>query len=601
MNVLIPLLIGGALLLIASRTYPFYLAKMLGVDDSRPTPAHRLKDGKDYVPSRTNVVFGHHFAVIAGAGPIVGPTLALAYGYFPGWFWILAGCILFGAVHDMVSMFISMREDGRTIADMSRRSLGRTGYFLFVTFLVLILTLINAIFLNLSCDALTAAYPISQLGITTSHLQTEVVNGVTKVHIGGIATTSVFFITLVAPFMGWLIHIRKWPTLPMYLIAAVLGIISIWLGFVAPVRMEVSTWKFVMSAYVFIACWVPVWLVLQPRDFVNVQILYGGLLAILAGLVVYGLKGGVVQAPAIDVETGMKLSGPIWPGLLITVACGAISGFHSLAATGTTVKQISSESDVRKVGYNAMILEGFLAILALTLVGSALSSTEYRNIVHPAPGSGTKSNPILAFSVAMGILLRDTFGIPVDVGCVLGILVLEGFVVTTLDTSLRLARYLLEELWGCIAPAQTWLRNSVLNTALAVGGMLFFAFNSTIYSAWRIFGSGNQLIGALALTVATVWLLQRRRPFWFAILPALIMTATTFAALGRSILTNWKAIRAAAQPSVENIALCAASTFLLLLAIGIVTVATRKFFQAWRESRLPPSAGLQSGEAPAQG
>ena len=163
MNVLIPLLVGLALLFLAAKTYPFYLSRKLGVDDNNLTPAHRMKDGRDYVPTRTHVVFAHHFSVIAGAGPIVGPTLALAYGWAPAWFWIVLGCILFGAVHDMTSMFVSMREEGRSIADMARRSLGGWGYVLFLAFLIMILTLINAIFLNLSCKALTAAYPATLL------------------------------------------------------------------------------------------------------------------------------------------------------------------------------------------------------------------------------------------------------------------------------------------------------------------------------------------------------------------------------------------------------------------------------------------------------
>lgn len=589
MNVLIPLVVGFAFFVIATRTYPFFLMKSLGVDDSRPTPATRLEDGRDYVPTRSHVVFAHHFAVIAGAGPIVGPVMALAFGWGPTWLWIVFGCILFGAVHDMTAMYVSVREDGRSLADMSRRSLGAWGYVLLLAFLVMILTLINAIFLNLSCAALTSDYPLSllKLDADTGLLRTypKVMSNTETImvgRIGGIATTSVFVITLFAPIMGWLIHKKRWPMPVMYLIAAVACVVSVLLGFRLPIFLNGDQWRYVMSAYVFLACWIPVWLILQPRDFVNVQILYGGLIAMLVGVVVLGLSGESVSADFMSHEQGTRLAGPIWPLLMITVACGAISGFHSLAATGTTVKQITRESDVRRVGYNAMILEGCLALLAMLLVATALPSKEYFNIVFPATGAG---NPILAFSMAMGYMLHSAFTIPIAVGAVLGILVVEGFVVTTLDTAVRLCRYMLEEFWNFVfkGKAPRVLRSPVSNTALAVGLMLYFALNSTIMSAWKIFGAGNQLIGALALIVATVWLIQRGRSFWFAVVPAILMSITTFAMLGLFIYYNLAT--GVTGPLVvsakEKGPLVFASVVMLLLAIGVVIVSIRKFIQAF--------------------
>ncbi len=581
MNVLIPLLLGLGLLLLATRTYPFFLSRKLGVDDNNATPAHRMTDGRDYVPTRTHVVFAHHFSVIAGAGPIVGPTMALAYGWGPPWLWILFGCILFGAVHDMTAMFVSMREDGRSIADMARRSLGGGGYLFFLVFLIMILTLINAIFLNLSCKALTASYPATLLKIEEGSrlLTTFVKDGVLMGRIGGIATTSVFVITLFAPVMGWLVHKRHWHTGALYVIAAAICVLSVALGFWFPILLTEQTWRYTMSAYVFVACWVPVWLILQPRDFVNVQILYAGLIMMFLGVIAYGLQGHPMNAGIAAIADGTRMAGPIWPFLFITVACGAISGFHSLAATGTTVKQIRHESEVRRVGYNAMILEGALALLALMLLASALPRTEYLNIVFPANKDG---NPILAFSIAMGYMLHNVAGIPIAFGAVLGILVLEGFVVTTLDTAIRLCRYMLEEFWIFLfrgsAPAP--LRNPFLNTALSVGLMLFFALNSTIMSAWKVFGAGNQLIAALAMTVVTVWLLQRGRSFWFTILPAAIMTVTTFATL---ILLLKKNLAPAGSGHLVNAGqgpLTFAAALLLVLAIGVICVSARKFVVA---------------------
>lgn len=596
MNVLIPLLIGVSLLVLASRTYPFYLLRKLGVDDRNPTPAHRLNDGRDYVPSRAHVVFAHHFSVIAGAGPIVGPTLALAYGWGPAALWIVLGCILFGAVHDMTSMFVSMREQGRSIADMARRSLGGGGYLLFLAFLIMILTLINAIFLNLSCKALTAAYPASLLKLEAgSAILNTYTNpqGVLMGRIGGIATTSVFIITAFAPLIGWLTHKQRWPTSTLYGIAAAICALSVLAGFRFPILLGEETWRYVMSLYCLLACWLPVWLVLQPRDFVNVQLLYGGLIAMVLGLVYFGCTGRPLSTEAFAVAEGARLTGgPIWPFLFITIACGAISGFHSLAATGTTVKQISRESEVRRIGYNAMILEGVLALLALLLIGSALPRAEYLNIVYPKEAA--HSNPVLAFSVAMGYLLNQVTGLKVAVGCVIGILVLEGFVVTTLDTAVRLCRYMLEEFWGYVFQGgqPAFLKSPLLNTTLAVALMLFFALNSTIMSAWRIFGAGNQLIAALTLCVVTVWLLQRGRSFWFTIVPAALMTATTLTMLSLSIATNLAPASSGQWVVSGQGPLTLAAVLLLVLSVGVIAVSVRTFLrtQAQRRAEAATSA-----------
>ena len=220
-----------------------------------------------------------------------------------------------------------------------------------------------------------------------------------------------------------------------------------------PIRLSddplvaMNAWRWMLAAYVFCGCWIPVWLIIQPRDFTNVQVLYAGLLLLLAGSAVGGFSGTVMEWETMStLEEGTAARGPMWPFLFITIACGAISGFHSLVASGTTVKQIPRESDCRRVGYNAMLLESFLALLVLTAVASQLGRAEYMDIVNPPGGGG---NAVLAFSLACGRTFAN-LGIPLDVGSVLGILVIEGFLVTTLDTAVRLCRYLLEELWNCL-------------------------------------------------------------------------------------------------------------------------------------------------------
>ncbi|MCH8166172.1 MAG: carbon starvation protein A, partial [Planctomycetes bacterium] len=290
MNILLIVAAGAFLLLVAGRTYPFWIAKVFGQNDDNPPPSQRFADGKEYVKTPTQVVFAHHFASIAGAGPIVGPILALAFGWGPAWLWIILGAIFYGAVHDMTAMFVSVREGGKTIAEIARRTLGTTGFLLFVVFLILVLCLINAIFLNLSAVALTSLIPVDQLGVDPQHTLLKLLpadaNGVIKAKIGGIATTSVFVMTAFAPLVGFLVHRRGLRGFPAFGLAAVICVASVIIGFAYPLdlysligslfpqdnpgrTMDLAqiTWRWVLAGYVFVGCWIPVWLILQPRDF----------------------------------------------------------------------------------------------------------------------------------------------------------------------------------------------------------------------------------------------------------------------------------------------------------------------------------------------
>jgi carbon starvation protein len=348
---------------------------------------------------------------------------------------------------------------------------------------------------------------------------------------------------------------------------------SVVIGFAAPVSLSGETWRWMMTAYVFVACSLPVWFILQPRDFTNVQILYGGMLMLLLSVLVAGGAGTTLQAPAMDIEAGeAALRGPLWPLLFITVACGAISGFHSLVASGTTVKQIPRERDCRRIGYGAMAVESFLAVLVLVAVASMLPHAEYLAVVHPP---GAPSNPILGFALGAGRLMHEAFAfIPVPVAVVLGILMVEGFVITTLDSAVRLCRYLLEEFWqfAFAGEAPAALRRPVVNTAAAVLLMVGFALSGTIRQMWPVFGAGNQLLGALALVTVSVWLAQRARQHLFALIPAAFMIVTTIAALGLLARTNLAA--------GGNTALGLAATLLLALAVCVVAVGVSRLARA---------------------
>ena len=585
MNILIIVGIGGFLLWLATRIYPYWIGRVFGENDDNPPPSERFADGSDYVKTPTQVVFAHHFASIAGAGPIVGPIIALAYGWGPAWLWIVLGGIFYGAVHDMTAMFVSVREGGKTIAEIARRELGKFGYLLFVAFLLLVLSLVNAIFLKLSANALSSSYPLAALGLEDGQtmFRTVIQHGVSMARIGGIATTSVIIMTFISPMMGWLIHRRGVGTLPIFLIASVVCILSVGAGFRWPVSIVSNTWMLVLAAYVCFACWIPVWIIIQPRDFMNVQILYGGLGLLVVGTLVAGISGGegsAMQLPLSSIASGTVSKGPFWPIMFITIACGAISGFHSLVATGTTVKQIPRESDCRRVGYNAMILESFLALLVLVAVGSQMNTASYDANMSSSGGV------ILTFAVGCGGLFSQ-LGIPMAIGCVLGILIIEGFLVTTLDTAVRLGRYLFEELWVCLAGGENGqpppiFRHHGFNTACTVGLMLLFTYSEKAYAAlWPFFGAGNQLIGALTLTTVTMWLLRRGKrggKVWFAAIPAVFMVATAVSALGWLVAKKW----ADESAGDERFIIVGTGILLLLLSGGFVLVAVSRVRGALR-------------------
>lgn len=589
------LLISAAIFALGARVYGRLTARWLGEDPGLPTPAETLNDGKDYVPTKFNVLFGHHFSAIAGAGPIVGPTVAILFGYLPVWLWILVGSVLIGAVHDFASLFISLRERGRSIAEITRTTLGSTGFFLFICFAILLLVLVTSAFLSMTVQALTSTAPLDMLGLPADQtlLHTKEVGGVLHGVIGGIASTSVVIITLFAPVLGYAIYKRNMHIGLGYLVAALVAFGSIQAGISLPVTADPKVWMLILAVYVTLASGLPVWLILQPRDFINVQILYVGIIAIFAVVVAGGLQGVVIQTPALAVEAGSARLDFIWPFLFITVACGAVSGFHSLVSTGTTSKQLAKESQARKIGFNAMILEGILATGTILVVCAALSQGEYMRLVWPAPGTGS-SNPILAFALSMGLMLNKTLSIPAHYGTVFGILMVEGFVVTTLDAAVRLNRYLFEELWNVLFKGETpaVMRAAWFNSALSVLLMLWLAWNNAFTMLWPMFATTNQLLAALTLLTVSSWLLKRRRQAWFTIIPAAFMVLTTIAALlllMRKFIAQIQSGGALSGP----LTLLIMDLLCLGLAIGVVCLAVRQFRQV-NESKDGEQEGIRA-------
>ena len=507
---------------------------------TNPTPACILTDDCDYVPTKPIVLFGHHFASIAGGGPIIGPTVAMIFGFIPVWLWAVFGTIFIGAVHDMTTLFASVREKGHSVAEIARATLGNTGFFLFISFTICVLLLVTSAFLGLTATALTSLLSLDVLKLDPSQtvVKTIEAGGVIKAQIGGIASTSVIIITCFAPIIGFLVYKKGINVYLASLIAIVVCIFSVFVGMEYPISIASNTWMIILCFYTLLAAGIPVWIILQPRDFTNSFLLYAGVAALFIGSIVAGLKGVTFNAPFTNIAAGGSKLGPIWPFLFITVACGAISGFHCLVAGGTSSKQVSKESDIIKVGYGGMLLEGLLAIGVLVAVGCGLAFQDYTNIVFPT-AAGAKSNPILAFAAGAGGLLDIGLGIAPVYGTIFGILLVEGFVVTTLDTAVRLNRYLFEELWQVMfTNVPKIMKTYIFNSALCVILMYLLAYNNAFLALWPAFGSSNQLLASLALIAVSVWLVNKGKNAVFTVIPAIFMMATTLYSLVSLLLSN---------------------------------------------------------------
>ncbi|MDD4888689.1 MAG: carbon starvation CstA family protein [Phycisphaerae bacterium] len=574
---MLAVLIGSVLVLgIGGRFYSRFLSRQIGSEPTRVTPAIANADGRDYVPTPTGVVFAHHFAAIAGAGPILGPVMAIIYGWVPALIWIVVGGLLIGGVHDYLATHMAMREGGQSIAVVARRYLGKDAFVALMLFLIVMLALVCASFLNLSATALMSMVPLDKLQMPANQTLFKIVGD--KVVIGGIASMSVIVITALAPLVGWMYIKRGIAVWKCSLVAIAVCALSIYFGLYHPISfpeniaslgMKGQTlWMLLLSGYVLVAAGVPVWILLQSRDFINAHILYAGLGALFITMIIAIIRSfggaGPDPIPAINIAQGVAAKGPVWPMLFILIACGAVSGFHSLCAGGTTCKQLKTEPAARRVGYYAMLLESFLAVCVVVVMVLGIPKSDYLGFVYPMfLGDGPeKPNQILGFALAVGRVMHTAFpALPIAAGTLAGMVLLEGFLVTTLDAAVRLTRYLFEEIWrtafgrfdvlaaepdtgadgqDAAAPIPTrgafrgvlkFVSHYWVNSGLAVAIMLLFAFTGTVDSLWPIFATANQLLAAIALAIVSLWLLRHGKRIWFAFVPAVLMLVTTVVSL----------------------------------------------------------------------
>lgn len=572
MNIALVMLGSVGILAIGYKFYGYYVNKVLEPDGNRPTPAHTINDGVDYIPTKPTVLFGHHFAAIAAAGPIVGPALALYYGFMPAWFWIIFGVVLIGAMHDFASLFVAVREGGKSVAEVARRTLGKAGFLFYITFAIILCLLVIAAFLQLTAIALTSSLPPDDVSLTAGsmgglHMIDQ--SGILRVQIGGVASASVIIMTLLAPIIGWMIYKKKMNLWIVTAVALIVSFGSVVFGYYFPISLDPTVWIIAITCYVFVASWIPVWVILQPRDFVNAQILYLGLASMVIGVVFAGINGAVVNIPSYNLDEAMNAPnlGLIWPFLFITIACGAASGAHGLICGGTSCKQLDNENHAKIIGYGGMLLEGLLALCVILIIAGGLDFEKYKALVYPLQG---KSNAPLAFALGLGNILHIGVGLPVVYGTIWGILLLEGFLVTTIDALVRLTRYLFEELWMTLfenPPAL--LKSRVFNGLIVVACFLTLTFTNAYLKIWPVFGAANQLLAGLTMVAITAWLAQKSKQYWFIAIPGVFMLVTTITAL---------VILLKRYISFESWTLVTTDVILLVMSFGVVVLTFKYFY-----------------------
>lgn len=496
MNLIVLLLISGAVLIGAYFTYGRFVVNKLKVSNKNTTPAHLHEDGVDYVPSKIPVVLGHHFSSIAGAGPIVGPIIAIAFGWVPAVIWILVGGIFFGAVHDITSMVASMRHEGKSIGYIIQKYIGKNGKQLFMLFSFATLILIIAVFADIIAK--------------------------TFVNNPAAASSSMLFIGLAITF-GFVSKITSNKNIA-FVIASIIGVILmyyfVYLGIQFPYVLDYKPWIVILLAYCFVASVTPVAFLLQPRDYLSSFLLYG--------LMIFAVVGVVAANPDIKMDTQVHMSieglGYLFPVLFVTIACGAISGFHSLVASGTTSKQVNKERDVKVIGFGGMLIESFLAIIAIGAV-IIMTRTEYISRL-------SIEGPVTLFSDGLGGIISAT-GISPDLATTFVALTVSAFALTTLDTCTRLARFTFQEYFEDVdhKVGRAFAGNRYLATFIVVVLSILLLISGGFTTLWPIFGSANQLLAALALLAVAVWLIKKKVNPTFVLIPMFFMFAVTLSSL----------------------------------------------------------------------
>ncbi len=499
-----------ALYVLGYRLYGRWIADhVFRLDPDTITPAHELEDGYDYVPARKYVLFGHHYASIAGLAPMLGPAIAVIWGWVPAMFWVVFGTLFIGAVHDFGALVVSMRAKGKSIGKVAEAIIGPRAKTLFHAIIFFLIALAMGVFVQVVAQLFSSAYyPQSIFPSAT--------------------------LMVLAMAMGVLFYKKGFPLGPLTAVGFALTLGAVYLGALlgAP-DLSVRAWSGVLLVYAFLASVLPVWLLLQPRDFLNSLLLYLGLASIFLG---FFLLNPEFAAPVIELEP--EGAPPLYPFVFIVIACGAISGFHGLVSSGTTAKQIGKETDARFIGYGGMIGEsllGLAAVLACTagFIDAAAWQSHYASW-DMAKGLGTS----MAAFINGSALFLNQLGVPQQLGQTFVALVAVSFALTTLDSATRLLRFNIEEV-GETAGLPV-LSNRLVASSLAVAAIGFFAFyeidgKPAGLALWALFGTTNQILSGLTLLTITLYLIQEKRNYWCTSIPMVFMLVTTVAAMGIGI------------------------------------------------------------------
>jgi carbon starvation protein len=578
----------------------FLAARVLTLNDARPTPAHTQADGQNYLASPKIVVFGHHFAAIAGAGPLIGPTLAAQFGFAPGLVWIVLGAVLAGCVHDMTVLVASVRHKGRSLPDIALKEIGPFAGKVTV-FAVLFILLVT----------------LAGLGIV-------VVNALAS------SPWGVFTISMTAPIammMGFWMF-RSSPRKIRVAGPSIFGVVLLFAavaGGHAVANSSLASWltftphqiTIILMIYGLVASSLPVWLLLEPRDYLATYVKLGTIVMLCVGIFIVHPQ---VQFPAVSQYAhggGPIIRGQLFPFLFVTIACGAVSGFHSLIASGTTPKMLDRESDARFVGYGAMAAESLVAVMALIAACSLAPGDYFAINVSPAVfaklGLHTVDLSQLSAEVGENLAGRTGGGVSLAIGMAHIFRGLPGmhalvsywyhyavmfealFILTTVDAGTRAARYLLQELLGKVAPPfanPKWVPGIIVSTGLIVGSWGYLIYTGSITTIWPLFGTGNQLLATIALAIGTVYLVNngKMRYAWTTAIPMVFLGVTTFTAAILSIATIFWPLTHTPGTRLQGYL---DSTLMALFLIGVVAVVSAALRRIWATLHgvpLPPES-----------
>ncbi len=631
-NALTIALFSAAILYISYKLYgTFLVTRVFAADDARSTPAVEQNDGMDFVPTRPQVLFGHHFASIAGLGPILGPAIAVYWGWVPAIAWVLAGCVLIGGVHDVAALFVSIRHKARTIGDLTNDIIGPRARVLFLLIIFFLLALAMGVF-------------AIQMAILFNDLSPQ-------------AVMPTFSLILIAMIIGVMVYRLRWPLLPVTIFGVGLMFATTYLGLEVPLplyrtfigdsgaaqviataddadlpsvhgiratraavtleyfekqaktdpkyapmaadvshaRLEAqSAWVYILLAYAFLASILPVWLLLQPRDYINCFQLYFGLILLVLGFLVWR---PVINAPAfgtLSSATGDAAPG-VLPFIFITIACGAVSGFHNLVSSGTTARQIRRETDAKVIGYGAMLTEGFLAVLVILACTAGLDKGEYQNIYGHWGGLGDRS--LGAFLTGGAHVIARPFlwmfaseqHVMVTMFCknLIAVIVVS-FAMTTLDSATRLLRYNIEEIarLAHLKPLANRYTSSLL-AVLAIGWFALIKIDGKPagLTLWQLFGTSNQLLAVLGLMVVSVYLYRIGRPVIYTLIPMFVMMISVSWAMAvklREFYQGWQT-----SGDLTNLSLLVVGAGLAAMSIWMIIEGAATWLRLRERSAAP--------------